>query len=246
MVRQQCVPLSVRRWVEQFERTVYKTAEIDKLTVQCIDGVTPMLFLRLDQARELLRATRTLREKLVIRYFMLNGLAPTELSLARLEGLDPVDCTLFLPKRHWKKNCLIDIDPETVKLQIIYAGNRTTGPLILGRQGGLKFNWLNRIVHHVADRTCIAGKEHINPLVLKRTFGKIWVRSRKIGKLKCPHCGCELDIDIEVPGGSICTLQKQFSHKHLWSTAHYLRFCLDDVKPDHKRVTAAFAKEARV
>jgi hypothetical protein len=216
------VPLSVRRWVEQFERTLYKHAELDKLTSQCTEDKSALLFLRLDQARELLRATRTLREKLVIRYFMLNGLAPTELSLARLEGLDPVNCTLFLPKRHWKKNCLADIDPETVKLQIIYAGNRTRGPLIRGRQGGLKFNWLNHIVHVVAGRTCIAGKEHVTPIVLKRTFAREWLLSH----------------------GSVGTLQKQFSHKHLWSTAHYLRFVMEDVKPDHTRMATKIQEEA--
>jgi len=216
------VPLSVRRWVEQFEHSVYKSAELDRLTAQCTEEGAALLFLRLDQARELLRATRTLREKLVIRYFLLNGLAPTELSLARLEGLDPVNCTLFLPKRHWKKNCLADIDPETVKLQIIYAGNRVEGPLIQGRQGGLKFNWLNRTVHKVADRTCIAGKEHICPIVLKRTFAREWLLS----------------------GGGVGTLQKQFSHKHLWSTAHYLRFVMEDVKPEHRRMTTRFLEEA--
>lgn len=220
-------PQSVRRWVEQFERSVYKTAETDKLTVRCEaaynDGAEALLFLRLDQARELLRAARTLREKLVIRYFMLNGLAPTELSLARLEGLDPINCTLFLPKRHWKRNCLADIDTETVKLQILYAGDRVDGPLVRGRHGKtLKYQRLWEIVKAVARRTMIPQKEKISPLVLKRTFARQWLLS----------------------GGSVGTLQKQFSHKHLWSTAHYLRFVMEDVKPDHARVTANFAKEA--
>jgi len=219
---QEEAPLSVRRWVEQFERTLYKTAEIDKLTAQCTEDGAALLFLRLDQARELLRAASTLREKLVIRYFLLNGLAPTELSLARLEGLDPVNCTLFLPRRHWKRNCIASIDAGTVHLQLRYAGNRVEGPLIRGRQGGLKFNWLNRIVHTVADRTCIAGKRKISPIVLKRTFAREWLLS----------------------GGGVGTLQKQFSHKHLWSTAHYLRFIMEDVKPEHMRMANRILKEA--
>jgi hypothetical protein len=227
------VPLSVRRWVEQFEHSVYKSAELDKLTAQCTETCeennTTLLFLRLDQARELLRAARTLREKLVIRYFLLNGLAPTELSLARLEGLDPVNCTLFLPKRHWKRNCLADIDAGTVHLQLSYAGNRVDGPLIRGRAdkrrakgSGLHYNWLNRIVHKVADRTCIAGKERVSPIVLKRTFAREWLLS----------------------GGGVGTLQKQFSHKHLWSTAHYLRFVMEDVKPEHTRMVGRVLEEA--
>jgi len=174
-----------------------------------------VLFLRRDQALELLRAAKTLREKLVIRYFMLNGLSPMELSNGCVEHLDPVSCTLFLPRRHWKRNCLADIDPETVRLQVMYSGDHTAGPLIRGRTGkALKGVWLWHVVKDVALRTSIPGKEQISPLVLKRTFAREWLLS----------------------GGSVGSLQKQFSHKHLWSTAHYLRFVMEDVKPNHRRL----------
>jgi integrase len=155
---------------------------------------------------------------------MLNGMAPKELSLARVEGLDPVNCTLFLPKRHWKKNCLTDIDAQTVRLQIIYSGDRTTGPLLTGRlSDGLRYQRLYEIVKEIAARTNIAGKEKISPIILKRTFAKIWLRS-----------GSRKD------GGNLGSLQKQFSHKHLWSTAHYLRFFMDDVKEDHLHMIERF------
>ena len=219
---QEEVPLSVRRWVEQFERTLYKTAEIDRLTAQCTEDGAALLFLRLDQARELLRAASTLREKLVIRYFLLNGLAPTELSLARLEGLDPVNCTLFLPRRHWKRNCITSIDAGTVHLQVRYAGNRSEGPLLVGRSGqNLKYRTLWQVVNTVALRTRIPQKEKISPIVLKRTFAREWLLS----------------------GGGVGALQNQFSHKHLWSTAHYLRFVLADVQPEHMRMANRILKE---
>jgi len=174
-----------------------------------------MLYLRLDQAQEFLAAAVTLREKLVSRYFTLNGLAPMELSKCRIEHLDPVECTLFLPKRHWKRNCIADIDAETVKLQIIYSGDRTEGPLIKARGNKPPCrSIMNIIIRKIAMRTNIPGKEHISPLVLKRTFGRMWIKTT----------------------GNVCTLQKQFSHKHLWSTAHYLRFDLEDVASDHKRM----------
>lgn len=176
----------------------------------------PMLFLRFDQAKQLLRAAVTLREKLVIRYFLLNGLAPMELSLARIEYLDPVECTLFLPKRHWKRNCIAHIDSETVKLQIVYSEDRREGPLIRGRYENKQpdRSTFNNIVKRIAERTNIIGKKAICPIVLKRTFGKEWLKS----------------------GGNVGSLQKAFSHKHLWSTAHYLRFFMDDVKEDHTRL----------
>lgn len=209
------IPLSVSRWVEHFERNLYNTNSLDGLTAQCPSENRTMLFLRIDQTRELLRAAQTMREKLIIRYFLLNGLSPMELRYAQLEHLNPVDCTLFLPKRHWKKNCLTDIDAETVKLQIVYAGDRVEGPLIPGRYGkALKHCWLWHIVKEVAMRTNIASKEKVSPIILKRTFARLWLLS----------------------GGNVGTLQKQFSHKHLWSTAHYLRFVMEDVKPDHKRM----------
>lgn len=174
-----------------------------------------MLFLRMDQAVQLLKATKTIRETLVIRYFLLNGLSPMELSNARIEHLDPVTCTLYLPKRHWKRNQLADIDVETVKLQIIYSENRITGPLIRSRlRKPLKPISLWLIVKNIAKRTNIPGKENVSPIILKRTFARMWLLSH----------------------GSVGSLQKQFSHKHLWSTAHYLRFVMEDVKPDHRRM----------
>jgi hypothetical protein len=69
-----------------------------------------------------------------------------------------------------------------------------------------------------------SGKEAISPLILKRTFAREWLLS----------------------GGCLGTLQKQFSHKHLWSTAHYLRFVMEDVKPDHARMlTHAYEEGAK-
>ena len=175
---------------------------------------TSMLFLRLDQLKQLLHAAVTMRETLVIRYLMFNGLCPMELANSRIEYLDPVECALYLPKRHWKRNCITDIDPETVKLQVIYSENRTEGPLIRTYFDKPPHRTtINNIVKRVAQRTSIPGKRDISPLILKRTFAREWLRK-----------------------GSVGTLQKQLSHKHLWSTAHYLRFVLDDVKPDHKRL----------
>ena len=176
---------------------------------------TRILFLRIDHAKEFLAATITLREKLASRYFLLNGLAPMELANARIEHLDPVECTLFLPKRHWKRNCVAHIDADTVKLQIMYSGDRVEGPLI--RTWGEKpphRTTMNVIIKRIALRTTIPRKDAISPLVLKRTFGRLWIKST----------------------GNVCTLQKQFSHKHLWSTAHYLRFVMEDVSPDHSRM----------
>jgi len=174
-----------------------------------------MLFLRLDQAKQLLKAAKNLRERLIIRYFLYNGLSPMELSNARIEHLDPVNCTLFLPHRHWKHKCLADIDDDTVRVQIVYSGERIEGPLILSRlHKHLKPISLWLIVKNIAKRTSIPGKEQISPIVLKRTFAREWLLS----------------------GGTVGTLQKQFSHKHLWSTAHYLRFVMEDVKPNHRRM----------
>jgi integrase len=213
--------LSLQAWRRLFEaRTLKDTTSIPMSPytggARSIEGC-PMLFLRLDQALELLRAARTLRERLVIRYFVFNGLSPMELSNGRIEHLDPLSCTLFLPRRHWKRNCLTDIDPETVRLQVMYSGDRAEGPLIRGRPGrSLAPMTLWEVVKTVALRTSIPGKESICPLVLKRTFAREWM----------------------LAGGSVCTLQKAFSHKHLWSTAHYLRFLTEDIKPDHSRLLA--------
>ena len=174
-----------------------------------------MLFLRLDQALELEKAAKDLKERLVIRYAVYNGLSPMEISAARIEHLDPVECVLFLPRRHWKRNCICDVDPETVRLQIVYSGARKKGPLIRSQKGGhLSRVGIWQAVKRVARRTSIPGAVEISPLILKRTFAREWLLAH----------------------GTVGSLQKQLSHKHLWSTAHYLRFVMEDVRRNHARL----------
>lgn len=183
-----------------------------------------MLFLRLDQALELERAAKNLKERLVIRYMVFNGLSPMEISAARIEHLDPVECTLFLPRRHWKRNCITDIDPETVRLQIVYSGPRKKGPLVRSNKGGhFERRSLWTLVKAVARRTIIPNAAEISPLILKRTFAREWLLAQ----------------------GTIGSLQKQLSHKHLWSTAHYLRFVMEDVRRNHTRLMRRVKHEER-
>ena len=157
-----------------------------------------------------------MKERLVIRYMVFNGLSPMEVSGARIEHLDPVECTLFMPRRHWKNNETTDIDPETVRLQIIYSGARKRGPLVRSKTGGHYVRQtLWRIVKAVALRTSIPGKEAISPLILKRTFARVFLRT---------------------PGNTLAALQRAFSHKHLASTAHYLRFVLNDVRREKAKM----------
>lgn len=175
-----------------------------------------MLFLRLDQALEMVNTTKNMKEQLTLRYIVFNGLSPSEVAAARIEHLDPVDCTLFLPKRHWKHNCICNIDSETVKQQIVYSDGRKKGPLLRSQKGGhYGRHGIWHIVRRVALRTMIRSKEKISPRTLKRTFAREYLMT---------------------PGNTIGSLQKQFSHKHLWSTAHYLRFIMDDVRRDHARM----------
>jgi len=174
-----------------------------------------MLFLRLDQALDLEKAAKKLRDRLVIRYMVFNGLSATEIAEARIENLDPVECTLFLPRRHWKRNCIADIDPETVRLQAIYSEGRKKGPLIRSnKRCHFSREGIYYLVKRVARRTSIPNARRISPRTLKRTFAREWL----------------------LAGGTIGSLQKQFSHKHLWSTAHYLRFVLEDVRRNHERL----------
>jgi len=174
-----------------------------------------MLYLRLDQAEELVSAARDLKERLVIRYMVYNGLSPMEVSDGRIENLDPVECTLFLPRRHWKRNCLAHIDAETVRLQIIYSGGRKSGPLIRSNKGGhLGRFGIWHLVRRVALRASLPNPRSISPRTLKRTFAREWLLS----------------------GGNIGSLQKQLSHKHLWSTAHYLQFVMEDILENHAKL----------
>jgi len=174
-----------------------------------------MLFLRLDQALDLEKAAKKLRDRLVIRYMVFNGLSATEIAEARIENLDPVECTLFLPRRHWKRNCIADIDPETVRLQAIYSEGRKKGPLIRSnKRCHFSREGIYYLVKRVARRTSIPNARRISPRTLKRTFAREWL----------------------LAGGTIGSLQKQFSHKHLWSTAHYLQFVLEDVRRNHERL----------
>jgi len=174
-----------------------------------------MLFLRLDLALELEKAARNLKERLVVRYALWNGLSSGEIAAARIEYLDPVEGTLFLPWRHWKRNCIASVDSETIRLQVIYSGARKAGPLLRSQKGGhFRRQSIYCAVNRVALRTSIPAADEISPRTLKRTFAREWL----------------------LAGGSLGSLQKQLGHKHLWSTAHYLRFLLEDVRRNHARL----------
>ena len=175
-----------------------------------------MLFLSLDQALELEKAAKNMKERLVIRYMIFNGLSPMEISAARIEDLNPKTRILFMPRRHWKNNETTDIDPETMRLQIIYSGARKKGPLIRSNRGGhYERRGLWTLVKSVARRTTIPDKQKVCPLILKRTFARIYLKT---------------------PGNTIAALQRAFGHKHLWSTARYLRFVLEDVRLEKARM----------
>lgn len=201
------------------------------LTLSFNGGYTSMLFLRLDQAFELLQACKNQKETLVVRYFMFNGLSPMELANARIEHLDPKECELFMPRRHWKNNQVTDIDQETVKLQIIYSGQRKKGPLIRNELLKCHYNpkslWL--MVKRIAKRTTIPSKEQVCPLILKRTFARIFLKT---------------------DGNTVLDLQGAFSHRHISSTQHYARYVLDDVKVAKRRMMEKIkheeAKSARL
>lgn len=198
-----------------------------------------MLFLRLDQALELLQACQIceqhvanktqrkqviLKQTLAVRYFMFNGLSPMELANARIEDLDPIECSLFLPRRHWKRNCITDIDSETVRLQIIYSQNRKKGPLLVSRKtkGHYTSRGLWDLIKRISNRTNIPNKEVITPLILKRTFAREYLLT---------------------PSNTVGSLQKQLGHKHLWSTAHYLRFLMEDVRRNHSQMMERIKRE---
>lgn len=200
-----------------------------------------MLFLSIDCARELERATVDLKERLTIRYLLYNGLAPGELSRGRLEHLDAAEHVLFMPRRHWKRNCICNIDAETISLQAVYSEGRRKGPLLVSGKGGhFTPGGIYKVVNRVAARTDISDKNRISPIVLKRTFAREWLRPRLVKSILCPRCGHQIDVDFQVVVGSLGSLQKQFSHKHLKNTAHYTRFVLEDVEPDHLRLMQKF------
>lgn len=185
-----------------------------------------MLYLRKEHAFELLEACLSIKEKLVVRYFMFNGLCPMELANARIEHLDPVDGILFLPRVHWKDNQTKEIDPETVRLQIIYSGSRKKGPLLVSRKtrGHYTPCGLWDLIKRIAMRTNIPNKEKISPLNLKRTFARLFLKT---------------------PGNTLLDLQRAFCHKHIWSTGHYLRVNLDDAKEAKNRMMKGLAKDIR-
>lgn len=197
-----------------------------------------MLFLRKNYALELLEVSKRcywrganpemkreliLKQQLAIRYPMFNGLSNMEVCNGRIEHMDPVDCVLELPRRHWKNNCIADVDPETVRLQIIYSGGRKKGPLLRSRKthGHFTRNGLRDLVRRVALHTTIPNKERINPIILKRTYARLYLKT---------------------PGNTVEGLRKSFSHKHLWSTAHYLRFVMEDVKVEKARMMERLAQ----
>ena len=196
-----------------------------------------MLRIRMDEAIHILEAAETLRNKLVIRYPLFAGLESSEVTEAQIEHLDFVEGTLYLPRRHWHKDGYACIDQETLHLTAKYIGNRKTGPIIRGPHGGpVTKMTVWRIVREAAIRAGVRCADKINPRTLRYVFATTWLKPKPVPFLaRCPCCDCVFQMFIPLPG-SVGTLQKQLSHKKLESTAAYLKFVMDDVKPEHERL----------
>lgn len=196
-----------------------------------------MLLIRMDEAIKILEAAKTLRNKLVIRYLLFAGLASSEVTEAQIEHIDFVEGTLYLPRRHWGKDGYPCIDQETLHLTAKHIGNRKTGPIIRGwhdRPVTKMTIW--RIVRAAAIRADVRCADKIGPRTLKYVFATTWLKPKQVPFLaRCPCCDRVFQIFIPLPG-SVGTLQKQLSHKKLESTAAYLRFVMDDVRPEHERL----------
>lgn len=196
-----------------------------------------MLLIRMDEAINIIDGAKTLRDKLVIRYLLFVGLEPREIGEACIEHIDFVEGTLYIPSRHWHKDGYPCVDQETLHLTAKYAGSQTQGPLIRGAHGGhLKRMQIWRIVRDAAVRAGVRCAHKIHPRTLKYIFATTWLKPKPVPFLvRCPCCDRVFQIFIPLPG-SVGTLQKQLSHKHLSSTAHYLKFIMDDVRPEYDRL----------
>ena len=196
-----------------------------------------MLLIRMDEAVKILEAARTPRNKLVIRYMLFAGLESSEVIEAQIEYLDFMEGTLYLPRRHWGKDGYVYIDQMTLHLTAKHIGNRKKGPIIRGRHDKpVTRMTIWRIVKEAAIRADVRCADKISPRTLKYVFATTWLKPKPVPFLvRCPCCDRVFQIFIPLPG-SVGTLQKQLSHKKLESTAYYLKFVMDDVKPEHERL----------
>jgi integrase len=129
------------------------------------------------------------------------------------------------------------IDKETLFLTAEYIGARKRGPLIRGWRGTpLTRHAIWYIVKRTARRAGVRCADKISPRTLKYIFATTWLKPKPVPFLvRCPCCERAFRVFIPLPG-SVGTLQKQLSHKHLESTAAYLRFVMDDVRPEYDRL----------
>ena len=177
------------------------------------------VLLRWEEALQVEKASRTLRDRLVIRLCLFVGMRGHEVADARVEHVDPVSGWIYIPWGHRAGPRYAAVDKDTLRLLAEYVDLRAEGPLVVREDGAAITRY---IVYHVVTRTAaragVKKPKPVCPLLLRHCFATTWLRK----------------------GGNIRLLQKQLGHKHLQSTAYYLDWLPDEIKAEHTRLFETF------
>lgn len=175
------------------------------------------IYLKPHEVRALLKAPTDLRDRIILRLLYFCALRVSEAVALRLEDVDFLDrsikvCHAITPHGMPKgrKERLVPVDSETLRLIVAYAGSKTAGRLY-----HLSIRQIQRIIKDYARLAGIQGWERITPHKLRHSFAVHWVKR----------------------GGDLERLRRILGHSRLETTQIYLQFRFEDVKNEYDRIT---------
>ncbi|MHA1264553.1 MAG: site-specific tyrosine recombinase/integron integrase [Candidatus Helarchaeota archaeon] len=166
------------------------------------------IFMDDEEYKRILQAAESLRDLVVLRVLLATGMRVSEVEALNISHIDQQNCTVKVVKGKGKKQRIIDIDPETIKLMNRYIEEergiakyeQDKDALFLNRQKTrLNKRTIQRIVKRCRERAGI--KKKITPHKCRHTAGRLLL---------------EGGMDIRV-------IQEEFGHKSLSTTEIYTK-----------------------
>jgi len=176
------------------------------------------LWLRWDEVMQLIRSTKKLRDRLIIRLLAYTGIRSKELRYLRIEDIDPHRRAIFIARGKGGRSRLVYVDAETLTLLATYIGARRKGWVFPGRKGKpLSKQGVWYIVKQAALRAGVRYAEKVSPHKLRHSFAIRWLT-------------CHGDIE---------SLRRLLGHRTLISTQIYLDFADERVREEYDRIYSA-------
>jgi len=162
---------------------------------------------------------RNFRNQLLVRLILSTGLRRSELANLKVEDIDLEERVIYVRRGKGRKDRIVLVDEETLKLLKKFLGSRTTGSVF-----GVSPKRIYNIVKSMAAKAEVRNATKISPHKLRHTFAIQWIQR----------------------GGDIESLRRLLGHSRLNTTQVYLDFDFAYLRQAYDRLRSTKQQERRM